>query len=286
MKFVNNFDLIFLLQVFPPLTLYPRNITMYVGTSVQIYSKGGPYPDVNIIYSVKNNEIATIDSTLVHAQKLGHTKVTGHCIGINPINGNQIIYSEDLVNIHVIPFDGIKIRAPLVRIKTGATMPATIWGLPDISPMVLGTLPSLDVYWSTDQPSVIEIKGVFNDIGVEYKERNAISVRINALNPGKAQLHAVVLASNGLKFTANVEINVFKVLELEAPKHFVYDPILVPPQSGVQLKANLDDVVYMLDEQQNSSAIRVTRDGFVQSMEANGRSLVIVSLIILALPTI
>uniref|UniRef100_A0A336L337 CSON002297 protein n=1 Tax=Culicoides sonorensis TaxID=179676 RepID=A0A336L337_CULSO len=265
------------IQVFPPLTLYPRNITMYVGTSVQIYSKGGPYPDVNVLYSVKQSEIASIDSTIVHALKLGHTKVTGRCIGINPINGHQIVYSEDFVNIHVIPFDGIKIRTPLVKIKSGAVMPATIFGLPDISPMVLGTLPSLDVFWSTDQPSVIDIKGVFNDIGVEYKERNAISVRIHALNPGKAQLHAVVLASNGLKFTANVEISVFKVLELEAPKHFVYDPILVPPMAGIQLKANLDDVVYMLDDQQNSSAIRVSRDGLVQSMEANGRSLVIAS---------
>lgn len=45
-------------QVFPPLALQPRNITMYVGTSVQITSKGGPYPDVNIVYSIQNGDVA------------------------------------------------------------------------------------------------------------------------------------------------------------------------------------------------------------------------------------
>lgn len=45
-------------QVFPPLALQPRNITMYVGTSVQITSKGGPYPDVNIAYSIQSGDIA------------------------------------------------------------------------------------------------------------------------------------------------------------------------------------------------------------------------------------
>lgn len=251
---------------------------MFIGTSVQIYSKGGPYPDVNIAYTVHNGDIATMDSNIVHAQKLGKTKVTGRCIGTNPINGQQIIFSEDFVYVHVIPLDGIKIKTPLVKIKSGAIMPATIWGLPDISPMVLGTLPTLKVFWSTDQPNVIEIKGVFEDIGVEYKEQDAISVRIKALNPGKAKLHAVVLATGGLKFSTSLEINVFKILELEAPKRILYDPILVPPKAGVQLKGNLDDVVYVLDDAQNVSFIKVSRDGFVQASEANGRTLVIVSI--------
>lgn len=252
---------------------------MYVGTSVQIYSKGGPYPEVNIAYFAEKNEIASIDSTVVYALKLGHTKVIGRCIGTNPINGSQMVYSEDFLTINVILFDGIKIVTPLVRIKSGNIMPATIWGLPSISPMVLGTLPSLDVYWSTDQPHVLEIKGVFDDIGVQYKERNSISMRINALNPGKAHLHVVVVTNNGPKFTASLEIKVFRVLELESPKNFVYDPILLPPMASIQLKANLHDVVYKLDEQQNSTVIRVSKDGFVESMESNGRSLVIVSVI-------
>lgn len=254
---------------------------MYVGTSVQMFYKGGPSPNVNIVYSLVNNEIASIVSTLIYALKLGRTRITGRCIGINPINGSQIVYSEDFLNINVITFDGIKIITPLLRIKSGTVMPATIWGFPDISPMVIGTLPFLDVYWTTDQPSVIEIKGVFNDIGVQYTERNSISVRINALDPGKAQLKVVALASNDLKFTASIEINVFKVLELETPKNFIFDPILLPPMATIQLKANLHEVTYMLDEQQNSNVIRVSKNGLVKSIEKTGRSLVIVRLILL-----
>lgn len=176
----------------------------------------------------------------------------------------------------MIPLDGVRIRTPLVRIKAGAIMPATIWGNPDISPMVLGTLPSLKVFWSTDQPNVIQVKSPFEDIGVEYSELDSISVRVVALAPGKAKLHAVVQAG-GTKYAVNTEINVFKTLELEAPKRIVYDPIMIPPRSKVQLKANLDDVTYVLDEKHNGSIVKVSRNGIVVSADTNGRELVIAS---------
>ena len=44
-------------QVFPPLMLLPRNATILVGSTLQIYSKGGPSPDTNIVYSVQNMDV-------------------------------------------------------------------------------------------------------------------------------------------------------------------------------------------------------------------------------------
>lgn len=249
---------------------------MYIGTYVQITSKGGPYPDVNIVYSIQNGDIASIDTGIVHALKLGRTKVVGRSIGLNPINNKQMIYSEDHVNIHVIPIDGVRIRTPLIRIKAGAVMPATIWGNPDISPMVLGTLPNLKVYWSTDQPNVIQIKGRFEEIGVEYSELDSISTRIVALAPGKARIHAVVHVG-GSKYAVNTDINVFKTLELEAPKRIVYDPIMIPPRSKVQLRANMDDVTYVFDDKHNGSIVKVNRNGVITSADTNGRELIIAS---------
>lgn len=49
--------LLFYLQVFPPLRLYPRNTTLVVGSSVQIYYHGGPHPDVNIVYQVHDQKV-------------------------------------------------------------------------------------------------------------------------------------------------------------------------------------------------------------------------------------
>ncbi|XP_063703101.1 nuclear pore membrane glycoprotein 210 isoform X2 [Culicoides brevitarsis] len=261
------------IQVFPPLTILPKNITIYEGSSIQLYSKGGPYPDVDVIYIVKNNQIAFINSTVVYGLKVGHTQIIGKCIDKNDMSNDKVKYSEDYVNLYVIPFDGITIRTPILRIKSGATVPATIWGLPNISPLVLGSLPSLEINWSTNQPKIIEIKGVFSQFGAQQNKMKTISVRINALTSGKAQLQAIV-SSNGRKFTAHVDITVFKILELETPKKVTYDPIIIPPMASVHLKTNLNDAIFLLD-QQNNSFIQVTKEGVVTSMVNNGRSEVI-----------
>lgn len=69
-----------------------------------------------------------MESAVATALKLGETKIIGKCVGINPATGRQIIFSQDSVHIHVVPLDKIKIKTPLVRIKSGAVMPATLWG--------------------------------------------------------------------------------------------------------------------------------------------------------------
>ncbi|XP_062541443.1 nuclear pore membrane glycoprotein 210 [Armigeres subalbatus] len=257
-------------QVFPPLTLLPRNATIIVGSTLQVYSKGGPTPDTNIVYSVQHQDIISIESGLVAGLKIGHSKVTGRCVGVNPSTGAQIVFSEDTVHIHVIPLDAIEIKTPLSRIRTGAVMPAHVWGVPGISPLVLGTLESVKIYWSTDHEDVLDVRGVFQDIGVEYKERDAIGVRVRALAPGKAGLYVTVVTAGGLKLTAKTQVTVFRVLELESPKVIRYDSILVPPRTTIQLKANLDDAVYQLEEGSNT-VVKVSKDGLVKSGDAVGR---------------
>jgi nuclear pore complex protein Nup210 len=202
--------------------------------------------------------------------------VTGRCVGINPATGSQIIFSEDSIHIHVVPLTGVQIKTPLTRLKTGAVAPASIWAKPDISPLVLGTLDSLKVQWSTDQPDVVEIKGIFDDVGVRYRDRDSIAVRLRALSPGKANIYAIVWTGNNVKTTVSCEITVFKQLELEQPKRIVYDPILIPPKSSIQLMANLNDVTYEL-ESDVGSVLKVSKNGLVKSGDANGRTLVIVS---------
>lgn len=90
-------------------------------------------------------------SSIVTGMKLGETEIVGRCVGINPASGNQIIYSEDTVTIRVMPFDKIKVKVPLVRLKVGAIMPASIWAVPEISSLILGTLNSLKFQWITNQ---------------------------------------------------------------------------------------------------------------------------------------
>ncbi|XP_014100175.2 nuclear pore membrane glycoprotein 210 [Bactrocera oleae] len=261
-------------QVFPPLRLYPRNSTLVVGSSLQIYYHGGPQPDVNIVYYVHDRKVISMESAIVTAHKLGTTKITGKCIMTNPGNGKEVVISADIVEVHVVPFVNIQVKTPLVRIRSGAVMPAAVWGVPDLSPMVLGTLENMRVTWATNQPDVVDIYNVFADSGVEYDTTDLISVRVKALNPGKVKIQATVELSTGQKITNSVEVVVFKILELESPKHITMDWILVAPRSTLQLKANLDDVIYKLDSD-STGIVKVSTDGVIRTQDTLGRDLII-----------
>lgn len=68
------------------------------------------------------------------------------------------------------------------------------------------------------------------------------------------------------------------MLELESPKRITADPILIPPNFHINLKANLIDTVYQADDAANG-IVKVTRDGKLKSGDAIGRDLIIVSVL-------
>lgn len=259
-------------QVFPPLQLYPRNATILVGSHLEISSRGGPKSQSNVIYSITNGDILAIDGSIVEGLKVGTSKVIGKSIGNNANDGRLTTFTEDFIFVNVIPLNRIKIKAPLQRLKSGSIMPITLWGDTDISPMILGTL-NLHIRWQTDAPDVVEIKDVFDEISVNYKESDAIAMRVRGLKQGKAKITAIVYHGN-TKFQASIDVNVFKTLELEMPKRIIHDPIIIPPRMNVQLKTNLDDTTYEVNDQ---SIINVSKDGIMKSFDILGTSLVVAS---------
>ncbi|KAH8416192.1 hypothetical protein KR222_010408, partial [Zaprionus bogoriensis] len=271
-------------QVFSPLRLYPRNSTLVVGSSIQIYYQGGPQPNTNIVYSVQQRQVASMSSAIITAHKLGATKITGRCLLKNPISGKDEVVSEDSVELRVVALTGVQVRTPLVRIRSGAVMPATLWGQPDLSPMVLGTLENMRISWTVNQADVVEIYNVFTAAGIEYQSNDLISVRIRALNPGKVTITARVQLSDGVKLpSSSVELIVFKTLELLAPKPITMDWILAAPRSTLQLKCNMDDAVYKLDAQ-SSGIVGVSPDGVVHTKDTLGRDLIIAKTVDQTLP--
>ncbi|EDV59867.1 uncharacterized protein Dere_GG23181 [Drosophila erecta] len=272
------------IQVFAPIRLFPRDSTLVVGSSIQVYYQGGPQPNTNMIFTVEKEQIATIISTVVMAHKLGTTKIVGKCLLKNPVTGKDEVVSQDSVEVNVVALKGVQIRTPLVRIHSGAVMPATLWGLPDLSPMVLGTLQNTKISWKVSQPQVVEIFNVFTAAGIEYQSGDLISVRVKALNPGKVKITAsVILADGTILPPATVELLVFKTLELLTPKAIKMDSILAAPRSTLQLKSNMDDVVYKLDDRTNG-IVNVTPDGHVHTKDSLGRDLIIATTMDQSLP--
>lgn len=72
--------------------------------------------------------LLAMESAIVTAFKLGDTQITGKCVMTNPSNGKEVVVSEDTVEVHVVPLTNIQIKTPLVRIRSGAVMPASVWG--------------------------------------------------------------------------------------------------------------------------------------------------------------
>lgn len=79
-----------------------------------------------------------MDLSIAKGLRLGRTTIIGQCVGINPVNSQRIIYSEDQIEINVVPLNKIKILTPLRRVRSGTILPASIWAEPNISPLILG----------------------------------------------------------------------------------------------------------------------------------------------------
>lgn len=260
------------IEVFPPLQLIPRNATILIGSTLEITSTGGPKPHSNIVYQIANKDILSVDGSIIEGLKIGNTKVVGRSIGINPTDGSQFVFTEDFIFITVIPLSKVKIRAPLQRLKSGNAMPLSLWAEPDVSPMVLGTLKNLRVRWQIDSPEVIELSGVFENLGVMYGEADAITMRARGWKQGKAKITATAYYG-GSRYQATTDLNVFETLELESPKRIVHDPIIIPPRTNLRLKVNLDETVFGVDEQADRNIINVSKDGVVNTSDMLGKSL-------------
>lgn len=161
------------LQVFPPLQLVPRNVTLIIGAAFQLSSIGGPQPDCTLEFLSTDSSVVKVNSTgLVEGAKIGDIHVIGMAVGYKKSSAAKIIYSKDSVDVHVIPLEGIKIHSPLLKVRVGSKMPIWAKGVPDkISPLILGSVqPNLLFKWSLSTPDIAELQDVLYETGVEVSK--------------------------------------------------------------------------------------------------------------------
>ena len=78
------------IQVFPPLLLDPRNITLIIGAKFQVRTMGGPQPDSAIEFMLHNVRVAKSNNVgLIDALTLGSTKLTARAVGIDKLTGRK-----------------------------------------------------------------------------------------------------------------------------------------------------------------------------------------------------
>ncbi|XP_076259039.1 nucleoporin 210 [Rhynchophorus ferrugineus] len=253
------------LQVFQPLRVHPRNGTVLIWSSIQMVIKGGPQPDTEIIFTVVDNKTAKVsDRGLITGLSSGKTKINVQAVGVHPTTGQSMIYSEDSVEISVVPLQGVKILAPLTRFRVGASVPFWCFGIPDISPVILGSVvdPPMFFRWTVDDKLLADLTGVLYPLGINIGRIDRIVLKLTGLQVGSTRVFVNVTAPGviankpklqSIVFSAFVDIEIVEQFALTNPKHIHESPLLMAPFSQIQLETNLDlvtNIDYSLPGQQ------------------------------------
>jgi len=235
-------------QVFLPLRIQPRNLTILIGTIYQLQTIGGP-PNAEIEYSTESGDILRVDprNGILEGKSEGRTRIRVRAIGLDA-KGNVVVYSEDRADIHVLHLEGVKISTPVNRVKVGAMFPLWAFGIPDyLTPLIIGSMQlPLSFAWSSSDPSLLTLHNMYEGTGINVRYQNQVSLRARAVNPGVATIHLnvtvpcnVLSSKNDITYTTFVKIEIFEELRLIDPA-MASSPILMSPNSALRLQTNRD----------------------------------------------
>ncbi|GFN96241.1 nuclear pore membrane glycoprotein 210-like [Plakobranchus ocellatus] len=238
------------LEVFPPLRLDPKNITLIIGAKLQVLAFGGPQPQSNVEFSILDSRISTVTGGgMLDAMEIGSTRVIGRAVGTDPLSGEKVIYSQDDAIVNVVTLRGIRIYTPLTRIQTGTQMPVYAVGLTDHeTPFTFGnSVPPLTFSWSANSREVLQLHSVYHQSAIEPLAENNFAQRAVAEATGHSTIRLRVRVNPGSRLQIHmdqvlqdeVQIQVFEKLALINPSA-CHGQILITPNTDTFLKTNRD----------------------------------------------
>ncbi|NXA45266.1 PO210 protein, partial [Nothocercus julius] len=275
------------IEVFPPFRLLPRKVTLIIGAMIQITSEGGPQPQSNIIFSISDEKIASVNSTgLVRGLAIGNGTVTGVVQAVDAETGKLVVVSQDKVEVEVIQLTGVRIRAPITRMKTGTQMPVYVMGITSSqTPFSFGNaIPGLTFHWSVTKRDILDIKTRHNeasfqlpakynfamDVYGRVKGRTGLKVVVKVLDPAADQFYNMAR-----ELSDEIQIQVFEKLHLVTPE-VEAEQILMSPNSFIKLQTNRDRVASLsyrvLDGPDKVPVVQIDERGFLNSGSLVGSS--------------
>ncbi|XP_015122666.1 nuclear pore membrane glycoprotein 210 [Diachasma alloeum] len=287
------------IQVFLPLRITQRNITVLIGTIYQVMTTGGP-SNARIEFIVDHEDILTIhDDGIFEGKEIGSTRVSARAVGFDS-GGNRVVYSEDHVDIRVVQLEGVKIVVPTSKIKVGATIPLWAFGVPDnLTPLIIGSMKSQLIFtWSTGDPSLLNLHNMYEGTGINIRYQNEVTLRAKALKPGVSTVYLNVTVppktlagyKDVLTFGTFIKIEIIEELSLINPEFTTGAPvILMTPHSSLKLRTNRDQngvTTYKIlvsgqsGEPEDSNAlitsktVTVDKTGVIKSGESLGRTVI------------
>ncbi|XP_017265231.1 nuclear pore membrane glycoprotein 210 isoform X2 [Kryptolebias marmoratus] len=241
------------IEVFPPFKLIPRKMTLLIGATMQITSEGGPQPQSNIIFSISDEEVASVNPVgLFRGAAVGNVTVTGLVQAVDAETGKLVVVSQDQVEVEVVFLTAIRIRAPITRIKTGAEMPVYVMGLTSSqTPFSFGSvLPGLAFYWSTTKRDILGIQPRHSETNINLQPEHNFGMRVMGRTRGRTGLKVVLrvtdpkaqqLEGNLLELSDEIQIQVYDKLHMLNPQ-IEAEELLMAPNSALKLQTNRDGV--------------------------------------------
>uniref|UniRef100_A0A667Z6W6 Nucleoporin 210 n=1 Tax=Myripristis murdjan TaxID=586833 RepID=A0A667Z6W6_9TELE len=275
------------IEVFPPFKLIPRKMTLLIGAMMQITSEGGPQPQSNIIFSMANEEIASVNGIgHVRGIAVGNVTVTGLVQAVDAETGKLVVVSKDQVEVEVVQLRGIRIRAPITRMKTGAQMPVYVMGLTNSqTPFSFGNaVPGFTFHWSTTKRDILEVQSRHSEANVQLPSEFNFAMSVTGRTRGRTGLRVVLRATdpkagqlegNLRELSDEIQIQVYDKLHMLNPE-VEAEEILMAPNSVLKLRTNRDGVgslsYRMLDCPDQTVVAHVDDKGLLSSGSLTGSS--------------
>lgn len=291
------------MQVFLPLQVQPRNLTILIGTIYQVQTVNGP-PNTEIEFSTESGNVLHIDRNgIFEGRSEGHTKVHVRAIGLDA-RGNKVVYSEDHADIRVLYLEDVKILTPVNRVKAGATFPLWAFGIPDyLTPLIIGSMQlPLSFTWSSSDPGLLTLHDMYEGTGINVRYQNQVSMRARTISPGSVTIYLNVTVpcntlsgcKNDVTYATFTKVEIFEELYLiDPPSARSVSSILMSPNSVLRLRTNRDKhgtTAYKIlsSAHSNESAdphaltpavktVSVDKDGVVRSGDNLGRTIISVT---------
>ncbi|NWY62728.1 PO210 protein, partial [Chionis minor] len=237
------------IEVFPLFRLLPRKVTLIIGAIIQITSEGGPQPQSNIIFSISDERIASVNSTgLVRGVATGNATVIGVVQAVDVETGKLVVVSQDKVEVEVVQLTAVRISAPITRLKTGTQMPVYVMGITSgQTPFSFGNaVPGLTFHWSVTKRDTLDIKTRLSEAAFQLPAKHNFAMDVYGRVEGRTGLKVVVKAldpaanqfySMARELSDEIQIQVYDKLHLIAPE-VEAEHILMSPNSFIKLQTN------------------------------------------------
>ncbi|KAK6473904.1 nuclear pore membrane glycoprotein 210-like [Huso huso] len=275
------------IEVFPPFRLIPRKVTLIVGAMMQITSEGGPQPQSNIIFSIGDQKIASVNGVgHVQGVAVGNVTVTGVVQAVDAETGKLLVISQDKVDVEIVQLKAIRIRAPITRMKTGTQMPVYVMGITSSqTPFSFGSAqPGLTFHWSVTKRDILNIQTRHSEASLQLAAEDNFAMNVYGRAKGRTGLRVVVRAINSAaghlegnvkELSDELQIQVFEKLHLLNPE-VVAEEILMSANSLMKLQTNRDGVgslsYRVLDCPDKAALIQVDKTGLLTSGSLTGTS--------------